>query len=76
MDLFAKKSFKEALTVAGLGAWAAVTLTLMMVRSWTAGNAYWVSIFVGLICFSAALAVYAWRLAVLDEDEEEGEADG
>lgn len=74
MDLFAKKGFKEALTIAGLGAWAAITLTLMVVRSWTAGNAYWVSIFVGLICFSAALAVYAWRLVVLDEKE--GESDG
>lgn len=70
MGFFTQKGFKEALIVAGLAAWASITLCFMIVRSWTAGNSRWVCIFAGLICFAAALAVNAWRVVFLREGSE------
>lgn len=67
MSFFQKEGYVEGLTVIGLAAWASITLLLMLTRSWTAGNSYWVAVFTGLICFSASLAVNAWRLLVLSE---------
>ncbi|MEW6622166.1 MAG: hypothetical protein AB1420_03385 [Bacillota bacterium] len=75
MNIFCKKSFVVGLTILGLMAWSSITLVLMLTRSWTAANAYWVSLFTGLICISAAIAVYSWRLLVIDDTggDESGE---
>lgn len=67
MSFFSEDGFKEGFTVIGLAIWASLTLTLMLYRSWTAGNACWVAIFAGLICLSAAFSVYVWRVLVLDQ---------
>ncbi len=66
MSLFSGEGDKEGFMVLALGVWASITLLVMIARSWTAGNAYWVSILAGLICFAAAFSVYTWRVLVLD----------
>ncbi|GFN22839.1 hypothetical protein [Thermanaeromonas sp. C210] len=63
----------EGLVVLGLSAWASITLLLMLVRSWTAGNWNWVAILSGLICCSASLGTSAWRRLVLNGEGERGE---
>lgn len=74
MDFWAKEGYKEAIIIAGLGAWASLTLVFMVARSWAAGNTRWVLIFAGLICLAAALAVNAFRTMYLrgEEGEENG----
>ncbi|SHN87643.1 hypothetical protein [Desulfitobacterium chlororespirans] len=66
MTFFNEEGDKEGFVVLALGIWAAITLVFMIARSWAAGNAYWVAIFMGLICFAAAFSVYTWRVLILD----------
>ncbi|CDX00241.1 Hypothetical protein DPCES_0354 [Desulfitobacterium hafniense] len=63
---FFNEEDKEGFVILTLGIWAALTLIFMIARSWTAGNAYWIAIFMGLICFAAAFSVYTWRVLILD----------
>lgn len=78
MSFLKGEGFSEGFTVMGLAVWASLTLILMLIRSWTAGNYYWVLIFSGLICLSAAFSVYTWRVLVLDQKggAENGEQQG
>ncbi len=63
---FSKEGYAEGLVIIGLTVWVSITLTLMLARSWVAGNAYWVAVLTGLICLSASLSVYTWRILILD----------
>ncbi|MFA5535705.1 MAG: hypothetical protein WDA53_00875 [Bacillota bacterium] len=68
MNFWSKAGYKEAIIIAGLGTWASITLVFMIARSWAAGNSRWVSIFAGLICLAAALAINAFRTVYLREE--------
>lgn len=69
------KGFFAGITVLGLTSWASLSLLFMLGRSWAAANWDWVAILSGLLCFSASLAICAWRSVALDFGER-GDEDG
>jgi hypothetical protein len=68
------KGFFMGLTTLGLTCWASLSLIIMLVKSWLVANWDWVTILSGLLCFSAALSICAWKHTVLDYGES-GEED-
>ena len=69
------KDYKIGIFILGLTCWASLSLMFMIYMSWVAANWNWVAILAGLLCFSASLAIYAWKAIVLDQDNG-GEDDG
>ncbi|MDR2737298.1 MAG: hypothetical protein LBB49_07010 [Gracilibacteraceae bacterium] len=69
------RKFWAGVTILALNCWVALSLLIMIVKSWAASNWSWVAILCGSLCFSASLSLCAWKSIAL-EQREEGVEDG